>query len=57
MAHQGRASWVFGTRIEQGFQASGRAVEKKRLDGGILSEHTIQITWFAGRCRALVAGS
>jgi hypothetical protein len=40
--------------IEQGFQPSRGAVEKERLDGGILIEHAIQITWFATCCRALL---
>ena len=54
MAHQGSARRMLCAHIEQGFQPSGGAVEKEGLDGGILCEHAIQITWFAPCCRTLL---
>jgi len=56
MTHQRRMSGVFRARIQQGFEAASGTVEEQRADGGILSEHAIQITWFAAGCRASLVG-
>jgi hypothetical protein len=39
MADQRGVGSVVVARVQQGFKASGRAVEKERADGGVLDRH------------------
>ena len=44
MANHGSVRGILGAGVQQRFQPTSWTLEKERFDGGVLSDHKVQIT-------------